>query len=140
MLLTLGERDLDYMAIRALGTRKKILAVVRSLSNKPDVVSSATPGQESANRTVSANFSGVPGGSSSTAVCMHYAGVLFVFFALHWACNDMVVSLFGIQTRSPPPTPTPMLVSQLEHVRARDSDSDSASAITTVLNMGSPPS
>ena len=137
VLLSLGEHDLDYMAIRALGTRKKILAVVRSLSNKPDVVPSATPVHQSANRTVPANLSDVPGGSSSTAACMHYAGVLLVFFALHWACNDMVLSLFGIRTRFSPPTPTPMLLSQLEHARARDSDSASTSA--TVLNTGPPP-
>ena len=140
VLLSLGERDLDYMAIRALGTRKKILAVVSALAGTPNGASSVPPPQQRGSRTTPGTSSNVPGGSSFTAACMHYTAVVLVFFALHWMCNDMVLSLFGLRTRASPPAPTPMLLSQLEHARARDGDGDGGASTTMhMLNKGPPP-
>ena len=138
VLVSMDEHDLSYMGVRALGQRKKVLALVSSLARGKAVgpPSPAAPVPPAAAR------GGALQAPSITMVFAQYTAALVIFFVLHWACHDRVMAILGRPSRNQAPAPTPVLLSRLRQAQSQLQQQqafDDLAGGVGVLSLNNPP-
>ena len=127
VLLSLTAADLDFVGLRALGPRKKLLAAVVGLRGSPSAPLSVAarsmrpptppPPPPRPPRPPRPPPSGRE--PSALSVCVRSLCVLVLFVALHAAFNDSVLEMMGVGRRTYTPMPTPAAL-QLSMLQAAD--------------------
>jgi hypothetical protein len=129
VLLSLTAADLDFVGLRALGPRKKLMAAVAGLRGSPSAPLSVTarsmrpptpPPPPSPPRPPRPPRPPPPGREpSALGVCVRSLCVLVLFVGLHVAFNDSVLEMMGVGRRTHTPMPTPAAL-QLSMLQAAD--------------------